>query len=267
MDTTTKPFRRAAVPADALDRPAGPRASVVDLAADLRTLTTPAASVLEQRDQALKALAATVAALHLGWPVPELFAVGTLTKYGLVPPPGADPHQLLAGTPWWASPRDAAAGDLHADDDADGGLRRAAQLPVSEHAPEYARRLVAALQADWHLPEPVAEDARLVASELVTNAVRHAVFPRARCAVRIEARWSADRGELTIAVGDPDPTRPRISPPPDLEALLDTRAQAGQGGAGLRIVRALAERFGVDVHPGQAGKTVYASLSTRGDAA
>jgi anti-sigma regulatory factor (Ser/Thr protein kinase) len=260
MDATTKPFRRAAVPADALTLGQGRTGSgVVDLAADLRTLTAPMASVLEQRDQALRALSATVAALRLGWPVPELFAVGTLTKYNLVPAPGADPHQVLTGAPWWASPRDAAVRDLHPDDDVDGGLRRLAQLPVSEHAPEYARWLVTALDADWHLPAGVVDDARLVASELVTNVVRHAKFPPGRASFPIEVEWSADRAELTIAVSDPDPALPRFAAEPETAAVLNPGVDAGEGGAGLLIVRALTVRW--DVDGDDTGKTVLAVLS------
>jgi serine/threonine-protein kinase RsbW len=261
MDATTKQFRRAAVPADVLTRAQGRAgAGVVDLAADLRMLTAPMATVLEQRDQALRALSATVAALRLGWPVPELFAVGTLTKYNLVPEPGADPHQVLTGSPWWASPRDAAVRDLHPDDDVDGALRRLAQLPLSEHAPEYARWLLTALDADWHLPAGVVDDARLVASELVTNAVRHAKFPPGRDSFAIEVAWSADRSELTIAVSDPDPALPRFAAEPDSAAVLNPAVGAGEGGAGLLIVRALTVRW--DVDGDENGKTVLAVLAT-----
>ncbi len=253
---------RASVPVDAVarERTAARRAtrSVVDLSADIRTLTHDAESVVAQRDQALRALAATLAAVRLGWSA-DLFALPVLTRLGLVPPPGADPHQILTGAPWFAARRQDAVRDLHADDEPGGGLRRLAQLPVSEHAPQYARWLVTALEVDWHLPSGVADDARLVASELVTNVVRHARFPMGRTGFEIEVFWSADRAELTIAVSDPDPALPRFAAEPGAAAVLNPGTHAGEGGAGLLIVRALTVRWDVD---GDAdGKTVLAVLA------
>lgn len=259
--------RRAMVPADAAvrDRSTARRAarSVVDLVADIRTLTEDADSVVEQRDQALRALAATVVAIREGWSSPLLFALPLLTKLGLVPEPGADPHQILTGSPWWASLPGSAARDLHADDEAGGGLRRMAVLPVDVHAPELARRVVTAVAADWALPAAAAADAVSVVSELVTNAVLHAEWGDVAAdqrAIPLEIAWDAQRRTLALTVSDPDPRVPELRTEPGKDELLSPATRAGEGGAGLHIVAALAERWFVDA--AEDGKSVTAVIAT-----
>ena len=85
------------------------------------------------------------------------------------------------------------------------------------------------------------EDAKLIVSELVCNAVRHAgtdigltVMTR-RCGLRLE-----------VSDGSTRPIRPRIAAPSD------------EGGRGLALVDALASHHGVRRSPG--GKTVWAEL-------
>lgn len=259
--------RRAMVPADAAvrDRSTARRAirSVVDLVADVRTLTEDADSVVAQRDQALRALAATVVAVREGWSSPLLFALPLLTRFGLVPQPGTDPHEILTGAPWWASLPGSAARDLNADDEVGGGLRRMAVLPADVHAPELARRVVAAVAADWSLPTGAAADAASVVSELVTNAVVHARWeqlPAAQRAIPLEIAWDAQRRQLSLTVSDPDPRVPQLRTEPDMDELLSPATTAGQGGAGLYIVAALAERWLVDAD--QDGKSVTALIAT-----
>jgi anti-sigma regulatory factor (Ser/Thr protein kinase) len=255
---------RAVVPPDAvsLSRSAARRStrSVVDLVADVRTLTDDAGSAAEQRDQALRALAATVVAIREGWSTPLLFALPLLTRLGLVPEPGADPHEILTGAPWWGSLPGSAARDLHADDEVGGGLRRLAVLAVDPHSAQVGRWLVTAVEVDWALPAEVAEDARLVVSELVTNSLLHADFTAGADAITLEVAWSADRRELTIAVGDPDPRLPETGTAPSADAVRSPATHSGEGGAGLLIVRALAERWSVDAT--EDGKCVTAVLAT-----
>jgi anti-sigma regulatory factor (Ser/Thr protein kinase) len=89
------------------------------------------------------------------------------------------------------------------------------------------------------------DDAVLVLSELVTNAVLHAGG-----ADRIAVE--CDGGSIRISVRDGTIARPAVQ-----------RASSAIGGRGLRIVDTLAERWGCDDHAG--GKTVWAVLpcSTR----
>ncbi|MFJ3202877.1 ATP-binding protein [Streptomyces sp. NPDC086989] len=93
--------------------------------------------------------------------------------------------------------------------------------------------------ADWDLA--AADDATLVAAELLTNALKHAGGPR---------RLSLDHsgGVLRIAVTDRSPSPPRLGA---------HRADA-IGGHGVFIVDQLALRWGT--RPEGAGKTVWADL-------
>jgi anti-sigma regulatory factor (Ser/Thr protein kinase) len=111
------------------------------------------------------------------------------------------------------------------------------------HAPANARTWLAERVAA--LPAPVVDDALLVASELVTNAVRHGrpeivlFVRRLRDGVRIAVR---DEGEDVPAPAMDTPTVDRPT------------------GRGLLIVAATARQWGVTAHPDRPGKTVWAEL-------
>ncbi|MFE3639289.1 ATP-binding protein [Streptomyces cellostaticus] len=97
------------------------------------------------------------------------------------------------------------------------------------------------------LPAPggrAVQDAKLVASELVTNAVKHAPGP---CALRLEL--SPDATALSITVVDTSPELPR-QPPPD---------PARVGGHGLLLVNMLSG--GLEVAPLPHGKRVTATVA------
>ena len=101
-----------------------------------------------------------------------------------------------------------------------------------------ARVMVHDALAPW--PRQVVETVELVASELATNAVRHA---RTGFEMTIEANE-----EIRVEVTDRGAGRPTpVSPEPrDLT------------GRGLRIVEALSDAWGVTVRP--EGKTVWCTL-------
>ncbi|MEO3977973.1 ATP-binding protein [Streptomyces sp. CAU 1734] len=122
----------------------------------------------------------------------------------------------------------------------DGNLRNAPQ----------ARRFVAATLDGWAL-RGLADDAGLVVSELVTNAVQHAVDPAA-----------PDNGEYPVwlgiflhphdvvcAVTDPSPVPPR---PRDAEF-------SALGGRGLALIQAVSRNWSWSLTPPR-GKTVWAAL-------
>jgi anti-sigma regulatory factor (Ser/Thr protein kinase) len=88
------------------------------------------------------------------------------------------------------------------------------------------------------------DDARLVVSELTTNAVVHAGSP---FSVAVRHEGSAIR----IAVHDSNPTLP----------VLRDGGPAAPSGRGLHLVRALTSAWGVDRSPD--GKTVWAELPLR----
>lgn len=108
---------------------------------------------------------------------------------------------------------------------------------------EARRRVRAFLARVDPFADPAAVDsAQLAASELVANAVQHAPGP---CTLEL----SDDGRRLRIGVIDSS-----TKPPAD----RDTDVYAGQGGVGLRLLRALAGDIEVHIHP--AGKTVSVTI-------
>ncbi len=92
--------------------------------------------------------------------------------------------------------------------------------------------------AAW--PRETVETVELIASELATNAVRHA---RTDFGMTIETN-----GEIRIEVRDSGPGRPTALSPKPSELT----------GRGLRIVEALSDVWGVTLRPD--GKTVWCTL-------
>ncbi|WP_326815656.1 ATP-binding protein [Streptomyces sp. NBC_01744] len=104
-----------------------------------------------------------------------------------------------------------------------------------------ARRTTATVLRQWSLPDALAEDARLVVSELVSNAITHGSGD-----VRLQLRQ--DNHELRIRVTDDStaPARRRRAGASDL------------GGRGLHLVARLSLRWGV----ADSGRTTYAVIPT-----
>jgi anti-sigma regulatory factor (Ser/Thr protein kinase) len=106
-------------------------------------------------------------------------------------------------------------------------------------APRLARRFLDESLSAWGHPHRTA-DARLVVSELATNAVIHA---RSEFSVRLRTADS----RLRLAVRDRSPEQPAIPPAPH-----------AAGGRGLAMIDDLASRWGVETR--QDGKTVWVEL-------
>jgi hypothetical protein len=121
-------------------------------------------------------------------------------------------------------------------------------LPPGLHAPAHARAWLA--ERSEAIPPELLEDALLVTSELVTNAVRHG---------RPEIVLSMRRipGGLRIAVGDCGERVPAVS--------RGTPGVDRTGGRGLVIVAATARDWGVLPYADGSGKTVWAELAASGD--
>src|SRR3954464_3171846 len=109
-------------------------------------------------------------------------------------------------------------------------------LPIDERSVATARRLL--LAALDGREDPAVDDAVLVISELVTNAVRHT---RTVLFVLV----TIENHTLHVDVTDDNPTLP-VPPDPEHDAT---------SGRGLRIVDALATRWGVT--PTTEGKVVW----------
>jgi anti-sigma regulatory factor (Ser/Thr protein kinase) len=125
--------------------------------------------------------------------------------------------------------------------DAPGQVTEADRFPATGDAPRRARHFVAGTLERWGLPAALLEEARLVVSELATNAVVHA-----DSAFAVELRRQGDGVDL--AVSDADPSAPVLREPEPLAT----------SGRGLRIVAALAVDWGVRADGD--GKTVWAQL-------
>ncbi|WP_256256265.1 ATP-binding protein [Streptomyces sp. MUSC 14] len=108
-----------------------------------------------------------------------------------------------------------------------------------------ARRLVSHRLDEWGHPYagPANETLTLIAAELVANAVRHGHVPGRDFHLRLTGAGTT----LRLEVSD---TR--------TERLPELRAPQGEGGRGLLLVEALADKWGVT--PRQPGKSVWAEV-------
>ncbi|MDT0341314.1 ATP-binding protein [Streptomyces sp. DSM 44938] len=107
------------------------------------------------------------------------------------------------------------------------------RLPSLPSSARIARRLTGRLlQQRWMLPPDLTEEAVLLVSELVGNAVQHA--GAAVFGLRIRRR----RGWIRVEVRDPSRALP---------CLLPVREMDVDSGRGLFLVDTLADRWGVDL--------------------
>lgn len=118
-------------------------------------------------------------------------------------------------------------------------------LPREVDAPAMARQYVTE-HATW-LPADVLDDALLLVSELVGNAVRHG---RDEIVLRLRP-YPPGIGVAVTDHGDEMPTLPDGRPDPTVPS-----------GRGLLIVAALASRWGVEKVESGSGKTVWFDLHT-----
>lgn len=120
--------------------------------------------------------------------------------------------------------------------------------PTAARARAEADALLSALQHTLQraVSPRTADDVRLVVSELIANAARHALGPG-----RLEVRAAENGRIVRITVWDTSPAMPRPQP-----------ADPGRvGGHGLEIVRALSSRLSVQ-HIGE-GKRITADVPLR----
>lgn len=122
------------------------------------------------------------------------------------------------------------------------------QLPHTPRSAPHARELLRTQLTDWKIDGEVAETAELLLSELVTNSLRHASTPPGR---EIGLRFATYDGRLRVEVADANncwPT-PRQASPED------------EGGRGLTLVQALAERWGCCPRRHGIGKATWVELA------
>lgn len=104
------------------------------------------------------------------------------------------------------------------------------------HVPE-ARAQVRRILKDWAVDDELAHDVATVATELVSNAVRHCQVTLAQVEVTISIRGCG----LLLEVSDPDRER--------IPALCADDDRQGPGGRGLILVAGLASRWGHELRP------------------
>lgn len=103
------------------------------------------------------------------------------------------------------------------------------------------RRLVSEWFRHWNAPEGAIDSGQLVASELVTNAIK-----AKGQTIRIRIRWFGKSGYVEVWDGDPNP-------PKQKEA-----GESDENGRGLQIVEAYSSRW--NYYQADNGKVVWAEV-------
>ncbi|GAB7181781.1 hypothetical protein ATKI12_1612 [Kitasatospora sp. Ki12] len=121
------------------------------------------------------------------------------------------------------------------------------ELPYAPQSASTARRLIRDALADWELGH-LADDAELVATELVSNAAKTGCLTTMRVGV---ARVTNRAGQaVRISVRDGSRALP---------VLVGAAAYDAESGRGLALVDCLAVVWGVDLEP--YGKTTWADIA------
>ncbi|MFC3820952.1 ATP-binding protein [Planomonospora venezuelensis] len=121
-------------------------------------------------------------------------------------------------------------------------------LPYAPSSVAVARQCLSSDLQEWGVYESAIDDAVLVVSELLSNALRHA-HPLPSGQIKVAWRWTDGHVEVAVSDGGAA-TEPRAGRAP-LSSL---------GGRGLGIVEYLADRWGVR-HEGEI-TTVWAIVTT-----
>ncbi|MFD4242964.1 ATP-binding protein [Streptomyces sp. NPDC058525] len=118
------------------------------------------------------------------------------------------------------------------------------------HIPEaagQARGIARAMLADWRLGDDAVEAIILVVSELVTNAIEHAMAP-----ILLHLHHESPRGGVRVEVFDGGPAA--------RDGEWSASCGAGECGRGLSLVAALSEAHGS--RPTERGRAWWARLAT-----
>ncbi|MFE9611663.1 ATP-binding protein [Streptomyces sp. NPDC006012] len=126
-------------------------------------------------------------------------------------------------------------------------------LPAGAACVAQARCLVGTLLAGWGLADEPADDAIVVLSELVTNALAHSGGSRIVCRVRV----LGDRVRIEVQDERRGASFPAMREPGTYD----------QGGRGLLLVNGLSDAWGVDEAADGTGRVVWADLSCWGSGA
>ncbi|MGP2441270.1 ATP-binding protein [Streptomyces sp. JW3] len=114
------------------------------------------------------------------------------------------------------------------------------RLTVGAHAARLVRRIVRSYLTEWDMPA-LSDTVELGVTELLANVVRH--VPDRRCTVLLARRT----GGVRVEVADGCPRYP---------VRATCVADDAEGGRGLMLLEAVADKWGVAPGPGE-GKTVW----------
>ncbi|MEU3747011.1 MULTISPECIES: ATP-binding protein [Streptomyces] len=138
-------------------------------------------------------------------------------------------------------------------------------LAATPNAVAWARRHTVDILQRWRFPDEGIEVARLLISELATNAIEHARPTETSEAAAagplgvgtiVLRLWPTDGG-IILAVSDPDP-RPPAPRAHDARAI---------GGRGLVLIQAMSSRWGYFPTQPHPGKIVWAEIPARPNSA
>ncbi len=119
-------------------------------------------------------------------------------------------------------------------------------LPAAPSSPRAARGFLADTLVRWHVTAGVVDLAVLLTSELVTNAVR---YGRGRVRLRVQQ----DPPSVRVQVHDDNPRLP---------VMVAEDDESAESGRGLRLVDALATRWGAEQSTTE-GKDVWFEIDLR----
>jgi len=127
-----------------------------------------------------------------------------------------------------------AVGTLEPAGPAAGGQPAVVLIPGPESV-KAAREFTAATLRGWQL-ESLVEEAVIVASELVTNAIRHgtALAAQDKDGARVELAWQRDAARVICVVTDGS----------SLPPVLEDADMCSESGRGLQVVHALTAAWG-----------------------
>lgn len=133
-------------------------------------------------------------------------------------------------------------------------------LAATPNAVAWARRHTVDILQRWRFPDEGIEVARLLVSELATNAIQHAHPAKTHEAVAhfvdigtiVLMLWPTNGG-IILAVSDPDPRPPAPR----------TSDASATGGRGLVLIQAMAKRWGYTPTQTHPGKIVWVEVPAR----
>jgi serine/threonine-protein kinase RsbW len=133
------------------------------------------------------------------------------------------------------------------DGDASGPpLGADAQLPHRVDSVPAARAFLTQLLHGWEIDDQVIDDASLLTTELMSNAVEHGSGV-------VELEIAVQNGLLHIGVHDDSV---------ELPAKHDATSASVEGGRGIWLVQSIAHDWGSDSSGREPGKTVWFELTT-----